>query len=376
MPNLNHKTAVILFNLGAPNSLNEVEPFLFNLFNDKAIIGLPQPLRFILAKFISKRRSPKSQKIYAQIGGRSPLLDITIAQAQALEKELSFFGDFKVFVAMRYNKPFAEDTIAKVLDYNPHKVILLPLYPQFSTATTASSVEDFNKKFIRAQKTLGKKISSCLVCCYPNNSYLIKSHANLIKQTLDKFNFENLNELRFLFSAHGLPQKVIDAGDPYVFQVEESSKKTIQHLAQILNVEESKLDFKVCYQSKVGRLQWTSPSLDFEIRRAALDKKNPVVIPISFVSDHSETLVELDIDYKNLAAELGIKNYLRVPALNIDGNFIQALLDVCNIALEELEAKENSNSAKEDSCQNNKNVTTRICPKNFSKCPHKNFCKA
>jgi ferrochelatase len=363
----NKKTAVILFNLGGPESLDLVEPFLFNLFNDKAIIGLPQPFRFILAKIISKSRVQKSQKIYSAIGGKSPLLEITNSQAHSLEKELSFFGDYKVFVVMRYTSPRASEVIQKVLDYRPTNTILLPLYPQNSTTTTGSSVSEFSEKFVKACKRSGAEIPMKFVCCYPEDPDFIKSHALLIKQTLmklyDQFD-RDLTKFRFLFSAHGLPQKIINEGDPYVFQVEKTTAKTVENLSQLLEVTADKIDSQICYQSKVGPMQWTGPSLDLEMRRAVLDQKIPVVIPIAFVSEHSETLVELDIDYKHLAESLGAKNYLRVPALNSDGHFIKALTEICK--------KTNSDSSS--SCFSGRN-SERICPKKFVKCPNLNFCE-
>ena len=376
MVNSNKKTAVILFNLGGPKNLESVEPFLFNLFNDRAIISLPQPLRFFLARFISKRRAPKSQKIYAQLGGKSPLLDITLEQAHNLERELSFIGDFKVFVSMRYAEPFSDEVVAQVMQYNPTNAILLPLYPQFSTTTTESSLKDFGAKFVAAQKAANTKIESRLICCYPISADFIKSHALLIKQTLMKLYDGNLAKFRFLFSAHGLPQKVIDRGDPYVFQVEQTTQKIIENLAQLLEVETSKIDFNVCYQSKVGPLQWTGPSLDFEIRRVALDRKIPVIIPVSFVSEHSETLVELDIDYKKTAAALGIEGYLRVPALNSDGHFIKALTEICTIAYSDIVSCSNSGKTSELSSHVDQKNPGRICPKKFTKCPNQKFCTA
>lgn len=376
MANLNKKTAVILFNLGGPKNLESVEPFLFNLFNDHAIIGLPQPFRFFLAKYISRKRAPKSQKIYSQIGGKSPLLEITTAQAHSLERELSFFGEFKVFVSMRYTEPFSDEVIKDVINYNPANAILLPLYPQFSTTTSESSLQDFGTKFIREQKNLGIKINSRLICCYPVSAHFIKSHTLLIKQTLMKLYDGDLGKFRFLFSAHGLPQKVINAGDPYVFQVEQTTKKVVENLAQLLEIDENKIDFSICYQSKVGRLQWTGPSLDFEIRKVALDKKIPVVIPIAFVSEHSETLVELDIDYKEMALSLGVKDYLRVPALNVDGHFINALAEICKIAHSDLTNSENGDGGSASgNCEEDKNPG-RICPKKFVKCPNLKFCKS
>lgn len=320
------KTAIVLFNLGGPDSLNAVKPFLFNLFNDKAIISLPQPLRFFLAKLISSLRAKKAKKIYEQIGGKSPLLEITNAQAHALEKELSFFGEFKVFTCMRYYHPMAKEVIKDILSYNPQEIILLPLYPQLSSSTSSSSF----KNFLEVLKNYKTKINVKKICCYFDDEEFILAHAKLIKQKLAIINEEEFKDLRFLFSAHGLPQKLIDQGDPYVFQIEETTKKTIQKLKELLKIEN--IDFKVCYQSKVGPLQWTSPSLDHEIRRAALDKKNPVIVPVSFVSDHSETLVELDIDYKKLAKDLGIKKYLRVDSLNMNWHFINSLANLCRNA--------------------------------------------
>lgn len=358
MKSFDKKTAVILFNLGGPDKLESVEPFLFNLFNDKAIIGLPQPFRFLLAKFISKRRVKKAQKIYQQIGGKSPLLETTIAQAHALEKELSFSGNFKVFVAMRYFHPFSEEVIKKVKEYDPNQVILLPLYPQFSSTTSESSIQDFLKKSFSDLKKATIKI----VCCYPSEPEFIRSHSILIKQTIAKAYENNLSDFRFLFSAHGLPQKLINEGDPYVFQVEETMKKIVQNMVEMFEKPENEIDFKVCYQSKVGPLEWTGPSLDQEIKKVALDKKIPVIIPVAFVSDHSETLVELDIDYKNMAQKLGIKDYLRVPALNIESHFIKSLVQICKAV--------DGNDAMIFSGQK----TTRICPKNFKFCPNQSNC--
>lgn len=358
MKNLNKKTAVILFNLGGPDKISSVKPFLFNLFNDKAIIGLPQPFRFFLAKLISSKREEKAQKIYSQIGGKSPLLDITISQAHALERELSFIGNFKVFVSMRYWQPFAQETIKKINEYNPSQIILLPLYPQFSSSTSGSSLKDF---FLRYNN---EKVTTKIACCYPTQPDFIMAHALLIKQTLNKFYDKDLSEFRFLFSAHGLPQKLINAGDPYVFQVTKTTEKIVNNLAELLKVEPQKINFRICYQSKVGPLKWTSPSLDYEVRRVAMDQKIPVIIPVAFVSDHSETLVELDIDYKKLAQSLGVKNYLRVPALNIEGHFIKSLFEICKTL-----------DSSEESGFFSGQKTERICPKNFKLCLNPNPCK-
>lgn len=363
MSKFNKKTAIVLFNLGGPDKLESVEPFLFNLFNDKAIINLPQPFRFLLAKLISKRRAKKAQKIYENLGGKSPLLELTLSQAYELEKELSFIGNFKVFTSMRYWKPFSKEVVLDILNYQPTNLILLPLYPQFSSSTTKSSIEDFLENFTKINKD-NQDINVKIICCYPEEENFIKSHSLLIKQTLLSLEDKKIEDFRLLFSAHGLPQKLIDQGDPYVFQVKKTTDKIIENLSDILPILQDRIDFQICYQSKVGPLQWTSPSLEHEIRRAALDKKIPVIIPVAFVSDHSETLVELDIEYLELAQSLGIKDYLRVPALNIEWHFIKSLFEICK----------NVSKEKGDIFSADKPI--RICPKNFKFCINNNPCKS
>ncbi len=354
MKKFNHKTAVVIFNLGGPDKLEAVKPFLFNLFNDKAIISLPQPFRFLLAKFIAFMRHKKSQNIYKQIQGQSPILNITIAQADELERELSFEGDFKVFVSMRYWHPFSKDVIKKIIAYNPQEIILLPLYPQFSSTTSASSIEDFTKKFSN------KNIPIKTICCHPNQSDFIKSHLARINQTLMKINSKEMAKIRLLFSAHGLPQKIIDNGDPYVFQVHE----TVNQIMKSLHVNNPELEYRICYQSKVGPLEWTSPSLNQEMQSVALDNKIPVIIPIAFVSDHSETLVELDIEYLELSKTLNIENYYRVASLNTERNYI---LSLKNMVIFSTKSHEDSIFCGES--------PQRICPKKFKLCPNQNHCK-
>lgn len=349
---MSKKTAVVLFNLGGPDKLEAVKPFLFNLFNDKAIISLPQPFRFLLAKLISNRRNKKAQGIYQQIGGKSPIFELTLEQAENLAKELSFEDEFKVFIAMRYWNPLTKKAVKDVLEYAPDQIILLPLYPQFSSSTSKSSIDKFIAEFP------DKNIPVKTICCYPDNENFVNAHVNLIWQKLKKFPQYKISDLRFLFSAHGLPQKIIDAGDPYVFQVKQSTKKIVEKLNEI----EGKVDFAICYQSKVGPLKWTSPSLEHELRRAILDRKIPVIIPIAFVSDHSETLVELDIEYAQLAKDLRTRDYIRIPALNSDAFFIKSLAEICKNAAKE--------SGDKIFCGENEN---RICPQKFKFCPNQNF---
>lgn len=305
------KTAVVLFNLGGPDSLEAVQPFLFNLFNDKAIIRLPQPFRYLLAKFISITRTKKAIEIYKHMGGKSPLLENTLAQAKALEESLKHENaDYKVFVAMRYWHPFTAAVATQVKEYKPDEIILLPLYPHYSTTTTQSSF----KEWYRVAK--GINVPSQEIESYPLDDLYINAHVETLLPVYKEA--EKYGAPRILFSAHSLPQKVIDAGDPY-------QEQTIQTAKAIIETFKADIDYQVCYQSRVGRLKWLEPTTEAEIKRAAADKVPVVVVPISFVSEHSETLVELDIDYKNLAENLGVPFYGRVPTLSCHPLFIQAL---------------------------------------------------
>jgi ferrochelatase len=240
---------------------------------------------------------------------------------------------------------------------------MLPLYPQFSSATTESSIADFANIFKKNKHLFKEKLKTKVVCCYPTQSDFIKSHSILIKKAFAKHYKDNLADFRFLFSAHGLPQKVIDKGDPYVFQVSQTIEGVVSALSSSLKVKEGEIDSQICFQSKVGPLKWTSPSLDQELKRAALDDKIPVIIPIAFVSEHSETLVELDIEYKEKAEKLGITKYVRVPALNSDGHFIKSLVEICKMV------DKNKDHNIFSGC-----LPDRICPKKMRLCPNSNSC--
>ena len=263
---------------------------------------------------------------------------------------------------MRYWKPFSYETIEKLIKYDPDHIILLPLYPQFSSSTSKSSLDDFNNMIRKNRDKFKEDLQIKTICCYPKDDDFTQAHAVLIKKTIARY--KNLQQLRFLFSAHGLPEKLIKQGDPYVFQVESTTNQVVDNLISLLNIEKSTIDYRVCYQSKVGPLKWTSPSLEQELRAVGIDNKIPVIIPIAFVSDHSETLVELDIEYKEMADEIGVKKYLRVPALNSSGLFIKSLKNICL-------------NAKKESCKDNVFFCgmdkKRICPKKFKYCPNLNF---
>ncbi len=315
------KIAVVLFNLGGPDGPEAVEPFLFNLFIDPAIIGLPQPFRWLVAKLVSRRRAPVARKIYAELGGGSPIVPLTEAQARALEAALAGGeSEVRAFIAMRYWHPFADEAAAAVKAWGADEIVLLPLYPHYSTTTTESSLKDWE----RAAATAGLSAPVKTVCCYPLEPGFIAAHAVLLGDMIAKAG--GLEGVRILFSAHGLPKKVIDAGDPYQAQVEQ----TCAAVVAALGIE--KADWVTCYQSRVGPLEWIGPATDKEIVRAGAEGKSLIVVPIAFVSEHSETLVELDKEYGHLAKESGVPRYFRVPALGTEPHFIDALAGLVRAA--------------------------------------------
>ena len=311
------KTAIVLVNLGGPDSTEAVRPFLFNLFNDPAIIGLPNPFRRMLAAFISRRREATAKAIYDELGGKSPIVENTEAQARALEASLAGHGEVKVFMAMRYWHPFAEQTAHEVKSYGPDHIIVLPLYPQFSTTTTGSSFMNWD----RAARAASLDVPTSKVCCYPTHGEFITAHSLLIRTYYEEA--KRFGEPRILFSAHGLPEKIIKKGDPYQSQVEDSTRAILRELGI------AEVDFVNCYQSRVGPMKWIGPSTSDELLRAGYEKKPVVLVPIAFVSEHSETLVELDIEYADLAHENGVNHYYRVPTLSTQAHFIAALSDIC-----------------------------------------------
>ncbi|ANC54604.1 ferrochelatase [Brevundimonas sp. GW460-12-10-14-LB2] len=321
--NPGRRIAVVLFNLGGPDDQASVKPFLFNLFNDPAIIGLPGIFRTPLAKLISSRRETSAQANYALMGGGSPLLPETSRQAEALQAVLGarLGGDeVKVFIAMRYWHPLTEETAAEVAAFGPDEVVLLPLYPQFSTTTTESSLKAWNAAYA------GPGVSRA-VCCYPAATGWVEAQAQAIGEKLD----EAVGQpVRVLFSAHGIPEKLVTGkGDPYQEQIE----TTVAAVVAAIEAQRGPIDHAICYQSRVGPMKWLGPSTPEAIETAAKDGVGVVVTPIAFVSEHIETLVELDIEYGELAHEKGASPYLRAPAVGIEPLFIDALADAAVGAL-------------------------------------------
>ena len=342
------KKAVILFNLGGPDKLENVEPFLFNLFNDPAILDLPSLFRYPLAKLIANRRAPTAKKIYEELGGSSPILKLTNEQACALELKLNKddnLSEYKCFIVMRCWHPRAEKVVKEVMDYNPKEIILMPLYPQYSAATSGSSIKEWND--VCTQNNF--KVKTSTICCYPTDESFVEAHTAEIKKKIN-----NLENFKLIFSAHGLPEKNIKKGDPYQWQVEQSVDKIVKSL----NIKD--LDWILSYQSRVGPLKWIGPSTEDIIVENSKIGKHIVLVPVAFVSEHSETLVELDIEYKELADKNGCKNYSRVPALGTSTNYIKAM---SNLIIN----KQNYNF-------DGKLFPPKIkCPNQFKKCPCLNY---
>jgi len=306
------KLAVVLFNLGGPDGPDAVEPYLRNLFSDPAIIALPAIVRLPLARLIARRRAPITREIYRKIGGRSPIVEQTQAQARALEAALAAAGvEARAFVAMRCWHPFSDGAAKAVEDWGAERIVLLPLYPQFSTTTTASSFKDWE----RAAR--GLSIPTARVTSYPTAPGFIAALAVNIRETLARA--KPGLRYRLLLSAHGLPERVIRKGDPYQAQVEQTAAALVRELGM------DELEAVVCYQSRVGPLKWIGPATDAEILRAGKAGLGLIVAPVAFVSEHSETLVELDMDYAELAHASGTADYLRVPTVGTRPEFIQAL---------------------------------------------------
>jgi len=310
------KLAVVLFNLGGPDRPEAVRPFLTNLFSDPAIIAVPQPFRALLAWAIARRRTPTAQEIYGRIGGRSPIVPETEAQARALEAALAGRGiEARAFIAMRYWHPFGHEAAAAVKAWGADRIVLLPLYPQYSTTTSASSLKDWHAAAARA----GLSLPVETVCCWPGEPGFIAAQATLLKDAIARVPAGQ--PFRVLFSAHGLPERVIAKGDPYQWQVEQTSAATVAALGH------EGLDWRVTYQSRVGPLAWIKPYTDAEIEQAGTEGKAVIVVPIAFVSEHSETLVELDLEYAELAHEKGVPAYVRVAAAGTHPAFIAGLAD-------------------------------------------------
>ena len=351
------KIAVVLFNLGGPDKPESIRPFLLNFFSDPNIIRAPKPIRWCVARLIAYRRSKREAgDSYGILGGKSPLLENTQIQAQALQITLenSASGhDYKTFIAMRYWHPMANETVEAVKAFAPDEIVLLPLYPQYSTTTTRSSLQDWQ----RACNALGLNCPTSTVCCYPFAEGFVKASVARIRAAYDAAQItlkeKNLKPVRVLFSAHGLPESVIKEGDPYQWQCEECARQIVEALGL------PNLDWQICYQSRVGPMKWIGPSTEEALRQAARDQVPVLVYPHAFVNEHVETLVEIEHEYRELADEIGVPWFGRVETVGDEEHFIAGLAAMVKRA-------QSSFKLAPDSGQ-------RVCPKEFCQCATQEF---
>jgi len=343
--NSDNRIAIVVFNLGGPDGPTAVRPFLFNLFNDPYIIPLPGPLRWLFATTISTLRAKKSRGYYDRLGGKSVLLPETKAQAQALQAVAAAEGkDARVFILMRYWHPMSREVVADIKAFDPTRIVVLPLYPQFSTTTTGTTLAELEREARRQNLTAPMEV----LCCYPTNEGFIAPIAESLRTAYETAKAHG--NPRVLFSAHGLPEKTINGGDPYEWQVAESTKAVVAKLGI------ADLDWAICYQSRVTPVKWLGPSVESEIQRAGADKVPVIIVPISFVSEHVETLVELDETMRDLARSAGVPHFSRLAAIRTSPLFINALAGFGDFLRD-----------RRTPCSATGN---RICPAKFTKCPH------
>ena len=311
------KKAVLLLQMGGPDSIEAVRPFLLNLFRDREIIKLgPTWLQPVLARLIVLKRAKHVEANYNMIGGRSPLRKNTEDQAAALARELG--DNYLCLPAMRYWHPFTKEAVARLMSEGVTDITALSLYPHYSKATTGSSLKDLRQVLA----SLGCKAELKVIDCFFNDAGYIAALAEKIREGLERFH--PLAEVDILFSAHSLPQSFIDEGDPYLAQIEECVKLVMKSFANAHHL---------AFQSRAGPVKWLEPSTDAMLEKlAAGGVKNLLVVPLSFVSDHIETLHEIDIEYSRKAWELGIAKFERAPSLNSSASFITALASLVKCA--------------------------------------------
>jgi len=308
------KTAILLLQMGGPDSIEAVEPFLFNLFSDRDIIRIgPAFLQPLIARFIARRRAPKSSAFYEQIGGRSPIRELTEIQARALESRLG--QEYRCFVAMRYSKPSTIEALAAVKREGISRIIVLSLYPHFSRATTGSSINELK----RVLALSGSEFSVTYIDRFFDHPLYIAALAGRIEEGLA--GFAERDTAHLLFSVHSLPQSFIDGGDPYLDHILETVRLVMERFAD--------MDYHLAFQSRAGPVKWLEPSTEEMLGNlAAAGCEDLLVVPLSFVSDHIETLYEIDIQYAEEARALGIENFRRAPSLNDSPLFIECLAEL------------------------------------------------
>lgn len=341
------RVAIVLFNLGGPDSPAAIAPFLKNFFMDPLIVRGPFLLRFLLSRLIAFKRSRnEAGRSYAALGGSSPLLANSQKQAESLQNTLNPDArhEYKCFVSMRYWHPMSDEIAQQVKSWNPDKIVLLPLYPQYSTTTTESSFRAWDA----ACTAISLQKPTARICCYPDDRGFIEQSARAVRAAYDETSMKSGMKPRVLFSAHGLPENIVRAGDPYQWQCEHGAKM----IAKAANIDDSA--WSICYQSRVGRLKWIGPSTEDEIQRAGRDGVPLVVYPHAFVNEHVETIVEIGEEYRHLAQECGVPHFTRVETVGTGIDFINGLAAL----VRELAAREGTFSGQGG----------RICPHSFSAC--------
>ncbi len=399
VPGEKMKLGVLLLNLGGPESMGDVEGFLFNLFADPDIIRLPPFISFLqkpLAYFIAKRRAPQSSLAYESIGGGSPIVKYTGAQAELIERDLTERGfDAKCYFAMRYWNPYTEEVLDQMQDDGVNTLVVAPLYPQYSISTSGSSLKLLRDIFLRKPQVWGpEKVLHTVVPAWYYRKGYVRAMARLILSEIASYTAADMEEgVHVLFSAHGVPQSYIVAGDPYQRHVEECVKLIASEVSSQLLDERSRpagidretalalsgafegavateasvvgsdstkeVQFHLSFQSRVGPVVWLKPYTETKlVELGESGVKNLVVVPVSFVSEHIETLEEIDMEYRELAEENGVSNWRRVSALNTDEGFIKDMADMVVDAL-----KVPSLSISEASSQNYEIVTQQSTEK-------------
>ena len=351
------KIAVVFFNLGGPDSKESIEPFLMNFFTDKNIIRAPYLVRWLVAKLVSQRRAKKEAgESYGALGNKSPLIENSEAQVKAVEKLLnkntSEDVSYKGFICMRYWHPMAEEVAKDVQAYAPDEIILLPLYPQFSTTTTRSSIQAWEK----AISDIHLNVPTKTVCCYPFEDGFLNASAGLVAKVYKKAFKKEKKAPRILFSAHGLPEKIVKDGDPYQWQCEESARLIAEKLKSDHKLEN--LDWQICYQSRVGPLKWIGPSTEEALEKASEDNVPVVIYPHAFTQEHVETLVEIDIEYREMAEEMGLHAFYKVDTVGSEALFIEGLATVVE-------------KARSREARLAPDTGARLCDQKWRRCPCK-----
>ncbi|HUN66972.1 MAG TPA: ferrochelatase [Bacteroidota bacterium] len=315
------KIAVVCLQLGGPDSLDAVEPFLYNLFCDPDIIDFPGAFlaRRLLAKIISSSRSKTVALHYGEIGGKSPILELTKRQADALSASLSGALDADVFIAMRYWKPFTAEAASAIRSGGYDGIVLLPLYPQYSLATTASSLNEWNR---RAREYGVAEIPCALVDHYESHPLYIGAIAENVSAAYARFSGIPPGDIDIIFSAHGIPLSLVNRGDPYPGHITRTVRSTLEQ-------GRWPSPHHLCFQSKVGPAKWLKPSLNETVKSLAeRGRKNFLIVPVAFVTEHIETLHEINIETREMAMHLGVERFEMMPALNDHPKFIACLKDL------------------------------------------------